>query len=76
MFMLFFLIVGGFLGVFASGFFDFFQQSMRKALARKEKRNLPYTKMSEVGAKNYLYWLLTTGCLFLVSIIFLLVSFI
>lgn len=76
MFMLFFLIVGGFLVVFASGFFDFFQQSMRKAFARKEKRDLPHTKLSEVGAKNYFFWLVTTGILFFYSVIFLLVSFI
>ncbi|MHC5373329.1 DUF3899 domain-containing protein [Enterococcus sp. LJL120] len=76
MFMLFFLIVGGFLGVFASGFFDFFQHSMRKALARKEKRDLPFKKLSEVGAENYLFWILTTGILLLCSLFFLLVSFI
>ncbi|WP_231474555.1 MULTISPECIES: DUF3899 domain-containing protein [Enterococcus] len=76
MFTLFFLIIGGFLSVFASGFFDFFQHSIRKSVARKEKRDLPYTKFSEVGAKNYRFWLLTTGILFILSLIFLLTSFI
>lgn len=76
LFMLFFLIIGGFLSVFSSGFFDFFQFSMRKAITRKEKRDLPYTKLSEVGSKNYQFWLLTTGILFLSSMILLLLSFI
>ena len=33
---LFFLIIGGFLWVFASGFFDHFQYSMKKAFSKNK----------------------------------------
>ncbi|MDH6363550.1 muramidase (phage lysozyme) [Enterococcus sp. PF1-24] len=75
MFTLLFVIIGGALTVFASGFFDFFQQSMRTALARKEKRSQPYTKLSEVGGQSYKLWLLTAGCLLLTSLIFLAIAY-
>lgn len=76
LFTLLFVIIGGFLWVMASGFFDFFQQSVRRAVARKEKRDLPYMKFSEVGKGQYPFWLTTAGCLLLGSLFFLALSFI
>lgn len=76
MFTLFFLIIGALLAVFASGFFDFFQYSVRKAITRKEKRELPYMKLSEAGAGSYQLWLKTAGWLLAESLIFLTLAYI
>lgn len=69
---LFFLVIGGFLWVFASGFFDTFQKSMHQALSRKRKQATDYQKLSTVGQGSYAFWLITAGLLLFCSLVCLL----
>lgn len=68
---MFFLIIGGFLWVFASGFFDHFQYSMKKTFARNKT---DYLKMSQVGKQSYAFWVWPGFFLFILSMLFLLIA--
>lgn len=68
MFALFFLIIGGFLKVFASGFFDTFQRSFKK------RTDTDFLKLSEVGRTSYRFWLEPAVLLLLLSLLFLLIA--
>lgn len=68
---LFFLIIGIFLWVCSSGFFDTFQRSMKKAVHRD---TTAYVKLSEVG-RSFPFWLAPAGILLLASLIALGLSF-
>ena len=68
---LFFLIIGGFLWVFAAGFFDHFQYSMKKAFS---KNKTDYLKLSDVGKQSYGFWLWPGIFLLLLSLLFLLIN--
>lgn len=73
LFTLFFVIIGGFLKVFASGFFDNFQRSFKK----KEKNpttKTEYMKLSEVGRSSFRFWLEPAVMLFILSLIALILS--
>ena len=68
---LFFLIIGGFLWVFASGFFDHFQYSMKKAFS---KNKADYLKLSQVGKQSYAFWLWPGVFLLFLSLLFLMIA--
>lgn len=69
---LFFLIIGGFLWVFASGFFDNFQYSMKKAF---NKHQQDYLKLSVIGDQSYRFWVQPGLFLLFTSFIFLAISY-
>lgn len=71
LFTLFFLIIGGFLWVFSSGFFDNFQQSFKK---KKKKSQSTGMKLSEVGRSSFRFWLEPAGMLLLLSLLTLLLA--
>ncbi|EOT30680.1 DUF3899 domain-containing protein [Enterococcus saccharolyticus] len=71
LFTLLFLIVGGFLWVFASGFFDLFQASFKK---RSQKSKTEYLKLSEVGRSSFRFWLEPAGILLVLSLLSLLIA--
>lgn len=71
-FTLFFLIIGSFLWVCASGLLDFFQYSWKKAF-RKTKED--YLTLSEIGRTSYRFWLEPALILFLLSLVFLGLAF-
>ncbi|AYW45734.1 DUF3899 domain-containing protein [Tetragenococcus koreensis] len=71
LFTLFFLIVGGFLWVFSSGFFDNFQRSFKR---RNKKTKTAGMKLSEVGRSSFRFWLEPAGILFLLSLLTLLLA--
>lgn len=64
-----FLIIGCFLWVFSSGFFDTFQASMHQAFRRKKATETDFMPLSEVGQKAYLFWLMMAGILLLGSVL-------
>lgn len=66
LFTLFFLIIGALLWVFASGSFDFFQYSMKKAFKKADDE---YLKLSDVGKSSYRFWLEPAVILLLLSLI-------
>ncbi|WP_082618819.1 DUF3899 domain-containing protein [Holzapfeliella floricola] len=68
---LFFLIVGGFLWVFASGSFDFFQ----KSLHLKQKTNYESEwKLSTIGKEHKWFFLQPGITLLVISVIFLIID--
>src|SRR5699024_2687524 len=69
LFTLFFLIIGGFLWVCSSGFFDFFQKSFKR-----KKKDTDYMTISEVGRSSFRFWLEPAGILFLLSLLMLLLA--
>lgn len=72
---LFFLIIGGFILVLSSGFFDFFQKNM-KHLIQLRRNNEPkeYIPLSEIFKKKPIYWLVVGGTLLLISTILAILS--
>ncbi|AYW48014.1 DUF3899 domain-containing protein [Tetragenococcus osmophilus] len=71
LFTLFFLIIGGFLWVFSSGFFDNFQRAFKKRNKKTKKESM---KLSEVGRTSFRFWLEPAGILFLLSLLALLLA--
>lgn len=61
-----FLIIGGFLWVFASGSFDHFQASMKKAFSVQKTE---FLKLSEIGRQSYVFWLQPGFFLLLLSLL-------
>lgn len=64
LFTLFFLIVGGFLGVFRSGFFDNFQRSFKR-----KKKDTDYMKLSDIGRSSFRFWIEPAVILLLFSLL-------
>ncbi|AUB51852.1 DUF3899 domain-containing protein [Enterococcus mundtii] len=69
-----FLIIGGFLWVFSSGFFDHFQRSFHLARTRNRKEKPEFTSLSSVSYGMYTFWLIIAGILLVFSIVFALIS--
>ncbi|MGM9902867.1 hypothetical protein A5844_001521 [Enterococcus sp. 10A9_DIV0425] len=69
-----FLIIGGFLWVFSSGFFDHFHRSVHLARTRNRKKKLEFTSLSSASYGMYSFWLIIAGILLIVSLIFTLLS--
>ncbi len=65
------LIIGGFLWVFASGFFDLFQASFKIRKQQTER-----LKLSEVGRSSFRFWLEPAGILLILSVLSLVLSII
>ena len=74
MFALFFLIVGGFILVLSSGFFDLFQKNM-KHLIQLRKNNEPkeYVPFSQIFKKKPVFWFIIGVSLLVTSIILALI---
>ena len=70
-----FIIIGALLWVFASGFFDHFQRSIRESTKRKDKKQTPYMALSEVGMGAYSFWFKIGLPLFILSLLLLVPSF-
>lgn len=72
---LLFLIIGVFILVLSSGFFDFFQKNM-KHLIQLRRSNEPkeYIPLSEIFKKKPVYWLATGGILLIISIILTIIA--
>ncbi|MEG0372930.1 DUF3899 domain-containing protein [Enterococcus viikkiensis] len=64
-----FLIIGILLWIFSSGFFDYFQHSMKQALNRKQKKKSEGLALSEVGQGRYFFWLIIAAILIVASIV-------
>lgn len=72
---LLFTIIGGFLWVFSSGFFDTFQASMHTAFKRKKNQDHGgFMPLSAVGRNAYALWLLTAGWLLIASVFCLILA--
>ncbi|MFV0560132.1 MAG: DUF3899 domain-containing protein [Enterococcus sp.] len=69
-----FLIIGGFLWVFSSGFFDHFQRSMHLSLKRNQKKEPSFLPLSSVGASHFSFWLIIAALLIGSSIVLALLS--
>ena len=69
-----FLCIGAFLAVIQSGFFDFFQKSMKGFLRRKEAVQIPEVKpLSEnISHVSFTFWFPVAGICILVSLFLLL----
>ena len=76
LFTLFFVIIGVFLKVFASGFFDNFQRSFKKREKREKNptAKTEYMKLSEVGRSSFRFWLEPAVMLFILSLVALILS--
>ncbi len=71
MFALFFLIIGGFILVLSSGFFDLFQKNMKHLVyLRKNSEPKEYIPLSNIFNKKPIYWF-AVGLLLLATSIFL-----
>ena len=70
-----FIIIGALLWVFASGFFDNFQRSIRESTKRKDKKQTPYMALSEVGMGAYSFWFKIGLPLLILSLLLLIPSF-
>ena len=70
-----FIIIGALLWVFASGFFDNFQRSIRESTKRKEKKQTPYMALSEVGMGAYSFWFKIGFPLIFIAILLLVPTF-
>lgn len=65
---LFFLVIGAFISTLQSGFFDFFQKTMKKKLAQLRNQQTPtYIPYSKIFQKKPFYW-------FSVGVIFIFLS--
>ncbi|ASZ08202.1 MULTISPECIES: DUF3899 domain-containing protein [Enterococcus] len=67
-----FLIIGGFLWVFSSGFFDHFQRSIHLARTRNRKKKPEFSLLSSASHGMYSFWLIIAGILLIFSILFML----
>ena len=75
MFSLVFLIIGVFILVLSSGFFDFFQKNMKEFIQlRRKNEPKEYIPLSQIFEKKPLYWLITGGVLLVISIVLALIS--
>jgi hypothetical protein len=66
-----FLIIGGFLWVFSSGFFDHFQRSVFLARTRNRKKKPDFMPLSSVGHGIYSFWLIIAGILLVIAVLLL-----
>ncbi|EPH93605.1 MULTISPECIES: DUF3899 domain-containing protein [unclassified Enterococcus] len=66
-----FLIIGGFLWVFSSGFFDHFQRSVFLARTRNRKKKPDFMPLSSVGYGIYSFWLIIAGVLLVIAVLLL-----
>ncbi len=69
-----FLIIGGFLWVFSSVFFDHFQRSVHLARTRNRKKKPEFSSLSTASYGMYSFWLIIAGILIALSAIFMLFS--
>lgn len=69
-----FLIIGGFLWVFSSGFFDHFQRSIYLARTRNRKKKPEFSSLSSASYGMYTFWLIIAGILLALSIVLLILS--
>ncbi|HAQ0618269.1 DUF3899 domain-containing protein [Enterococcus faecium] len=69
-----FLIIGGFLWVFSSGFFDHFQRSVHLARTRNRKKKPEFSSLSSASYGMYSFWLIIAGILIALSAIFMFFS--
>lgn len=72
MIALIFLMIGAFIAILSSGFFDFFQKNMKHYFRRKKASTTDYVKASDIFAKQPIYWI-GTGVILLVSSFLLLI---
>ncbi|WP_165038164.1 DUF3899 domain-containing protein [Enterococcus sp. ZJ1622] len=70
-----FLIIGGFLWVFSSGFFDHFQRSIHLARTRNRKKKPEFSSLSSASYGMYSFWLIIAGILLVLSIVLMFLSF-
>ena len=70
-----FLIIGGFLWVFSSGFFDHFQRSIYLARTRNRKKKPEFSSLSSASYGMYTFWLIIAGILLALSIVLVIFSF-
>lgn len=70
-----FLIIGGFLWVFSSGFFDHFQRSIYLARTRNHKKKPEFSSLSSASCGMYTFWLIIAGILLALSIVLVIFSF-
>ncbi|WP_165005551.1 DUF3899 domain-containing protein [Enterococcus sp. ZJ1668] len=70
-----FLIIGGFLWVFSSGFFDHFQRSIYLARTRNRKKKPEFSSLSSASYGMYSFWLIIAGILLVLSIVLMFLSF-
>ena len=68
-----FLVIGGFLWVFSSGFFDHFQRSAYIARTRNRKKKPDFVPLSTLGAGAYSFWFINAGLLIGFAIFLLLI---
>jgi hypothetical protein len=66
-----FLIIGGFLWVFSSGFFDHFQRSVFLARTRNRKKKPDFMPLSLSGYGIYSFWLIIAGVLLVIAVLLL-----
>ncbi len=71
-----FLIIGGFLWVFSSGFFDHFQRSIYLARTRNRKKKPEFSSLSSASYGMYTFWLIIAGILLVLSIVLMILSFV
>ncbi|HJG22165.1 MAG TPA: DUF3899 domain-containing protein [Enterococcus durans] len=69
-----FLIIGGFLWVFSSGFFDHFQRSIYLARTRNRKKKPEFSSLSSASYSMYTFWLIIAGILLALSIVLLILT--
>ena len=71
-----FLIIGGFLWVFSSGFFDHFQRSIYLARTRNRKKKPEFSSLSSASYGMYTFWLIIAGILLALSVLLAILTFI
>lgn len=75
MLSLVFLIIGGFILVLSSGFFDLFQKNMKHLFnLRKNETPKEYVTLSDIFKKKPIYWFSVGLTMLLISIILALLS--
>ncbi|WP_443081335.1 DUF3899 domain-containing protein [Vagococcus sp.] len=75
MLALFFLIIGGFILVLSSGFFDLFQKNMKHLFhLRRNDEPKEYVPLSNIFKKKPIYWFFVGGIFLLISIFSALLS--
>ncbi|MBF8808492.1 MAG: DUF3899 domain-containing protein [Enterococcus lacertideformus] len=71
-----FLIIGGFLWVFSSGFFDHFHRSIYLARTRNRKKKSEFSALSSASYGMYTFWLIIAGTLLALSTVLVILSFV